>query len=644
MYKHIKKILSLIVCLMMIICCSQDVEAASLKVRSFSVNCSSTVTQGKKITLKASSIGGIGKKQYKFVYELNKKTYTIKKYSTSKNATLKLSKRGTYTLYVYIKDKRKIVKKQKTIKVVAPYKVKLSTSGKYVNDTIHLSASSTGGKEKKQYKFSYKYKGKRYTIKNYSQSKKVSFQTKKTGKYQFIVECKDSRKKVVSSSKTMNLQYPQLKVSLKTKGKYVTDTIQLIADSSGGKGRKQYQFTYKLNGETHTLKSYSSTKTISFQPKEEGDYQFIVACEDERKKVVTKTQKIKLHYPQLKLSFHVTGKYINEPIQLSADATGGLGEKEYKFTYLHNEKEFILSDFTNNQKILFEPDDLGDYQFIVECKDKRNQTIKKSISLTVEKKPNFKVSLDVLDVYVCQSMKIKANVEGDEDHYQYCFRYTFKDKEVLLQDYSDKDSISFTPEQVGEYIIEVVCQNSEGLKAISTIKKKVIINPARTKVIGIAKSWLGCKESDGSHKKIIDVYNHYNHSDNTVDYKVKYDDAWCDTFVSACFIKAGYASISGTECGCQRHIDNVLKKKGAWEESDNYVPQIGDIIFYHGNAQKCNSSKDCQHDSHHVGLVAEVNGKDLKIIEGNYSDSVKYRTLKVGDSRIRGYGVPHYPR
>ena len=29
----------------------------------------------------------------------------------------------------------------------------------------------------------------------------------------------------------------------------------------------------------------------------------------------------------------------------------------------------------------------------------------------------------------------------------------------------------------------------------------------RSKVVEIARGWLGCKESDGSHKKIIDTYN-----------------------------------------------------------------------------------------------------------------------------------------
>lgn len=643
MHKYIKRVISFVVCLMMIVGLSHDVEAASLRIHSFFVNCSSTVTQGKKITLTTSASGGVGKKQYKFAYKLNGKTYTIKKYSTSKTATLKLTKTGTYTLYVYTKDKKRTVKKQKTIKVVAPYKVSLKTSGKYVNDTIKLTASSTGGKGTKQYKFSYKYNGKTYTIKNYSKTKNVSFKPKKTGKYQFIVQCKDSRKKVTSCSKTLNLQYPELKVSFKAKGKYINDAIQLTANSSGGKGKKQYKFTYKFKGKTHTLKDYSSTKTLSFHLQDEGEYQFIVQCRDERKKVVTKSEKLRLQYPELKVSFHATGKYINNPIQLTADATGGLGEKEYKFAYQHNDKKYVLNDFSKSQTVSFEPDDIGEYQFFVECKDKRNQKVLESTKLVIEDEPAFQVELNVPDKYVREKMNIKANAEGGQGDYQYRFVYRLKDEEVVLQEYSAKNSVSFTPTEEGDYEFEVECRDAEGNITTSTMIRKLIINPARTKVVNVAKSWLGCKESDGSHKKIIDVYNGYKHSSATVNYKVKYTDAWCDTFVSACFIKAGYASISGTECGCQRHIDNVLKKKGAWEESDDYIPQAGDIIFYHRNAEKCDSTKDCQHNSHHVGLVAEVNGQNIKVIEGNYSDSVKYRTIKVGDAKIRGYGVPKYP-
>lgn len=554
MQRHIKKIISFIVCLMMIVGLSQDVEAASLKIRSFSINCGTTVTQGKKITLKTSASGGSGKKQYKFMYKLNGKTYTIKKYSSSKTASLKLTKTGTYTLYVYTKDKRKTIKKQKTIKVVAPYKVSLKTSGKYVNDTIQLSASSTGGK-----------------------------------------------------------------------------------------GTKKYKYTYKYKGKTYTLKDYSTNKKIVFHLSNEGEYQFIVQCKDEQKKVATKSVKLRLQYPELKVSIHATGKYVHNPVQLKADATGGSGEKEYKFVYQYNKQKYTLKDFSKNQMISFEPENIGEYQFFVECRDSRKKSVLQSTKLIVERVPTLQVALDVSDQYVREKMNIKAEATGGEGDYQYCFVYRLNGEEILLQDYSEKDQVSLTPNKVGEYEFIVKCKDKEGIIVTSSITREIIVNPARTKVIEVAKSWLGCNEKDGSHKKIIDVYNHYKHSSETVNYKVKYTDAWCDTFVSACFIKAGYASISGTECGCQRHIDNVLKKKGAWQESDDYVPQTGDMIFYHGNTQKCDSTKDCKHNSHHVGLVVNVEGKNIKVIEGNYSDSVKYRTIQIGDARIRGYGVPKYP-
>ena len=32
-------------------------------------------------------------------------------------------------------------------------------------------------------------------------------------------------------------------------------------------------------------------------------------------------------------------------------------------------------------------------------------------------------------------------------------------------------------------------------------------NQLRQKIVDTAVAWLGCKESDGSHKQIIDVYN-----------------------------------------------------------------------------------------------------------------------------------------
>ena len=158
----------------------------------------------------------------------------------------------------------------------------------------------------------------------------------------------------------------------------------------------------------------------------------------------------------------------------------------------------------------------------------------------------------------------------------------------------------------------------------------------REQIVKIAKKWLGCKESDGSHKKIIDTYNAHKPLANG--YKVKYTDHWCSTFASAVAIKAGLTDIIPTECGCERHIE-LFKKLDSWQENDAYKPSAGDYIFYDWDD---NGVGDNKGHSDHVGIIVSVTGSKIKVIEGNMSDAVGYRNIEVNAKYIRGYGVPKY--
>lgn len=158
----------------------------------------------------------------------------------------------------------------------------------------------------------------------------------------------------------------------------------------------------------------------------------------------------------------------------------------------------------------------------------------------------------------------------------------------------------------------------------------------RQKIVSIAQSYIGCKESDGSHRKIIDLYN--SHKPLARGYAVKYTDAWCSTFASAVAIAARMTDIIPTECGCEKHIE-LFKKLGSWQENDAYVPKPGDYIFYDWQDSGVG---DCTGSADHVGIVEKVSGTSITVIEGNYSDSVKRRSLSVNGRYIRGYGVPKY--
>lgn len=160
----------------------------------------------------------------------------------------------------------------------------------------------------------------------------------------------------------------------------------------------------------------------------------------------------------------------------------------------------------------------------------------------------------------------------------------------------------------------------------------------RQTIVKQAQSWLGCKESDGSHKKIIDIYNA--HKPLARGYKVQYNDAWCATFVSACAIKCGATDIIPTECGCDNMIA-LFQKAGTWVEDDAYVPSAGDIIFYDWQDSGIGDNKG---SSDHVGIVEKVSGKTITVIEGNKNDAVERRTIQVDGKYIRGYGVPKYDK
>lgn len=158
----------------------------------------------------------------------------------------------------------------------------------------------------------------------------------------------------------------------------------------------------------------------------------------------------------------------------------------------------------------------------------------------------------------------------------------------------------------------------------------------REKVVNIAKEWLGCKESNGTHKKIIDIYNSIKPLPRG--YKVKYNDAWCATFVTAVGIKAGLSSIIPRECGCGKMIE-LYKDAGRWQESDGYTPSAGDVIFYDWQD---NGKGDNTGNPDHVGIVHSVAGNTIKVIEGNKNNAVEYRNLTVNGKYIRGYGLPDY--
>ena len=153
---------------------------------------------------------------------------------------------------------------------------------------------------------------------------------------------------------------------------------------------------------------------------------------------------------------------------------------------------------------------------------------------------------------------------------------------------------------------------------------------SRASVVNKALAWLGCKESNDSYKKIIDVYK----ADMGTNHG--YDNDWSAVFVSA--VAAGSKAGSIIERGSSipsvkdAYVNNKTGNN-SYVAGSKYIPKAGDIAFFDWDQ---NGVPD------HMGIVACVCGKTIKTIEGDLNNAVGYRTFAAGNAYVLGYGLPKY--
>ena len=149
----------------------------------------------------------------------------------------------------------------------------------------------------------------------------------------------------------------------------------------------------------------------------------------------------------------------------------------------------------------------------------------------------------------------------------------------------------------------------------------------RENVAYVARACLGTAEGSARHKTIVDIFNMYYKGG----YMLKITDAWCAAFVSAVYIAAGLPDRIPIECSCGRMWEKGSKKELTRDRE--YEPKVGDIIFYDFARIGI---------TNHVGIVSDIlDGKRIRVIEGNHNDIVGYRNIPRDYLYTFGYIAPN---
>ena len=146
-------------------------------------------------------------------------------------------------------------------------------------------------------------------------------------------------------------------------------------------------------------------------------------------------------------------------------------------------------------------------------------------------------------------------------------------------------------------------------------------------MINTARQYLGINEFQ--KKQLMDYYNNavYPLIDNDRKCKIKPNDNWCAMFCSVIAHKIGRTKDNFPFEVSVFYMTRNAKRMGIFT-TDLKKAQVNDLVVYDWKADGT---------LNHVGILQEIGKGYIKVLEGNYSNTVKVRTVKMPNSEVYGY-------
>lgn len=286
---------------------------------------------------------------------------------------------------------------------------------------------------------------------------------------------------------------------------YVSSSIQVSAEGTGGKAPYQYKFSYTVDGNTIVFKNFSTSPSASYIPAKAGSYQLSVEIKDARG--VTVTQNISNYavvasptvtsFTADKTSGQLTGTAIN----LKVVGSGGMSPVNYKFYYRLGTVTTTVKEYSTDDSAVFTPAQAGLYTLCVDMKDAGGKISTKTITnynivnpLSVK---TFTTSKST-DQGIGTSIILTSTGSDGKTPYQYQFSYQLNGATTIISSYSNLNTATFKPSAAGTYTLIAEIKDGAGKTAIKKIENyKILPDPVVKSFTAIAPSGQGVNTSIG---------------------------------------------------------------------------------------------------------------------------------------------------
>ena len=423
---------------------------------------------------------------YKFIIGTGGIWNTIQEFSEKSTCIWKPKEEGKYIVMVQAKEKdsekpydflakEKFVvgneEKEKLIK-----DIKIDSNTVTIGEKINISV--IGSEEEVLYRFWIQSKQDWELVRDYTLDNQLTYTAIKEGTQEMLIECKRTSSQYnfdeFITIKFDVLPYEDLEITdfkCLSKDLLTNEDLSFKVDTNVGDKRSLlYKFVkIRKDGRVTCIQDYSSRRIVSFQETTAGEYKLLCLVKeilsdkeyDDRAVILYKVQEYK------SINIKNFTPDINSPqingtsITLRASATGG---KELVYRYIIDGPIAEDSGYIRKNEYLWESKKDGEYKITLYVKDVSFEGLyeeKRSFAYSIDRKANrpakiTDVMVDVNNntVLVGQPINMKVMAEGSIN-LQYSFIVYKDNKEVERVKYGASNWVNFTPEEKGNYDIEI---------------------------------------------------------------------------------------------------------------------------------------------------------------------------------------------
>ncbi|CDF58592.1 SpoIID/LytB domain-containing protein [Thermobrachium celere] len=262
----------------------------------------------------------------------------------------------------------------------------------------------------------------------------------------------------------------------------INQPVNVTVISSGG-SNTGYLYKYEIYNENNLIYStdYSDNNTHIFTPNYVGEYTIKAYMKDKLSNSNyddVKEAKVMV-YPNVlidSININKTKLFTQDEVIITPETTGGTGNYLYSYKIIKDQNIISETQYSTDNKFKFTPNEKGEYRILVNVKDIESINEvdnSQEVTFVVFNRPYINKFDVTSPAFEKRNVDLKVTTnEGSDLGLKYKFEI-FKENALIIQsDFMNNNSISFIPQQFGEYkakvyILDNLTENIEDVKEFS---------------------------------------------------------------------------------------------------------------------------------------------------------------------------------